>query len=161
MNKGKIVQIIGAVIDVEFDEELPALYNALKVKREGQNDLTLEVAQHIGDDVVRCIAMSSTDGLTRGMEVIDTGDAIKVPVGEITLGRLFNVTGEAVDNKEELKGEVYFVLTHMSPVVYEKQIAHLGKLLGKDFASYLSIQTRNHDWTEEVEQFVKNLNYKL
>lgn len=120
MNKGKIVQIIGAVIDVEFKEELPKLYNALKVKREGQNDLTLEVAQHIGDDVVRCIAMSSTDGLTRGMEVLDTGDAIKVPVGEITLGRLFNVTGEAVDNKDELKAEEYWPIHRKAPTFEEQ-----------------------------------------
>ncbi|MCQ2749617.1 MAG: F0F1 ATP synthase subunit beta [Clostridia bacterium] len=120
LNKGKIVQIIGAVIDVEFAEELPKLYNALKVKREGQNDLTLEVAQHIGDDVVRCIAMSSTDGLTRGMEVLDTGDAIKVPVGEITLGRLFNVTGEAVDNKEELKADEYWPIHRKAPTFEEQ-----------------------------------------
>ena len=120
LNKGKIVQIIGAVIDVEFKEELPKLYNALKVKREGQNDLTLEVAQHIGDDVVRCIAMSSTDGLTRGMEVLDTGDAIKVPVGEITLGRLFNVTGEAVDNKDELKAEEYWPIHRKAPTFEEQ-----------------------------------------
>lgn len=65
------------------------------------------------------------------------------------------------DNKDNLSGDVYFVLTHMSPVVYEKQIANLGKLLGKDFASYLSVQTRNHDWTEEVEQFVEKINYKI
>ena len=65
------------------------------------------------------------------------------------------------DNKEELKGEVYFVLTHMSPVVYEKQISKLCGLIGKDFVGFLSVQTRNHDWTEEVEQFVENLNHKL
>ena len=121
LNKGKIAQIIGAVIDVKFtDCEIPKLYNALKVPREGMNDLTLEVAQHIGDDVVRCIAMSSTDGLTRGMEVIDTGDAIKVPVGEITLGRLFNVTGETVDNKDDVKAEEYWPIHRPAPTFEEQ-----------------------------------------
>ena len=121
MNKGIITQIIGAVIDVKFtDCELPKLYNALKVPREGKNDLTLEVAQHIGDDTVRCIAMSSTDGLTRGMEVNDTGDSIKVPVGEITLGRLFNVTGETVDNKEEIKADEYWPIHRPAPEFEEQ-----------------------------------------
>ena len=123
LNKGKIVQIIGAVIDVKFtDCELPKLYNALKVAREGKKDLTLEVAQHIGDDVVRCIAMSSTDGLTRGMEVVDTGDAIKVPVGEITLGRLFNVTGETVDNKEDIKADEYWPIHRPAPEFEEQAV---------------------------------------
>ncbi|MCQ2750012.1 MAG: F0F1 ATP synthase subunit beta, partial [Clostridia bacterium] len=121
MNKGIITQIIGAVIDVKFtDCELPKLYNALKVPREGKNDLTLEVAQHVGDDTVRCIAMSSTDGLTRGMEVTDTGDAIKVPVGEITLGRLFNVTGETVDNKDEIKANEYWPIHRPAPAFEEQ-----------------------------------------
>ena len=121
LNKGKIAQIIGAVIYLKFtDCEIPKLYNALKVPREGMNDLTLEVAQHIGDDVVRCIAMSSTDGLTRGMEVIDTGDAIKVPVGEITLGRLFNVTGETVDNKDDVKAEEYWPIHRPAPTFEEQ-----------------------------------------
>ncbi|MCQ2978560.1 MAG: F0F1 ATP synthase subunit beta [Clostridia bacterium] len=123
LNKGKIVQIIGAVIDVKFtDCELPKLYNALKVEREGKKSLTLEVAQHIGDDVVRCIAMSSTDGLTRGMEVVDTGDAIKVPVGETTLGRLFNVTGETVDNKEDIKAEEYWPIHRPAPEFEEQAV---------------------------------------
>ncbi|MCQ2911371.1 MAG: F0F1 ATP synthase subunit beta [Clostridia bacterium] len=123
LNKGKIVQIIGAVIDVKFtDCELPKLYNALKVAREGKKDLTLEVAQHIGDDVVRCIAMSSTDGLTRGMEVVDTGDAIKVPVGEVTLGRLFNVTGETVDNKDDIKADEYWPIHRPAPEFEEQAV---------------------------------------
>ncbi|MCL2236148.1 MAG: F0F1 ATP synthase subunit beta, partial [Defluviitaleaceae bacterium] len=104
-NTGKITQIIGAVLDVKFSEEaMPNLYNAITIK--GDNgDVTAEVAQHLGDGVVRAIAMSSTDGLKRNMDVIDTGDAISVPVGEATLGRIFNVLGEAIDEKPNPESE--------------------------------------------------------
>jgi len=95
---GKILQIIGAVLDVRFEDELPALYNAIKVPMP-EGDVTLEVAQHLGDNVVRCIAMNSTDGLVRGMDAIDTGGAISVPVGDGTLGRMMNVLGDPIDNK--------------------------------------------------------------
>jgi len=95
---GKILQIIGAVLDVRFEDELPALYNAIKVPMP-EGDVTLEVAQHLGDNVVRCIAMNSTDGLVRGMDAIDTGNAISVPVGDGTLGRMMNVLGDPIDNK--------------------------------------------------------------
>ena len=100
-NIGKIVQIVGAVLDVKFEneEKLPNLLNALQIKL-GDETIIAEVAQHIGNDVVRCIAMSSTDGLVRGMEALDTGAPISVPVGEQTLGRVFNVLGEAIDEKE-------------------------------------------------------------
>src|SRR3954470_23420400 len=109
MNKGNIVQIIGPVVDVEFGQEnsnLPRIYNALEVEYEvGGNStkLTLEVQQHLGENWVRSIAMSSTEGLKRGMSVTDTGAPISVPVGEGVLGRLFNVTGDPVDNKGEVK----------------------------------------------------------
>jgi F-type H+/Na+-transporting ATPase subunit beta len=109
MNKGNIVQIIGPVVDVEFGQEnskLPRIYNALEVEFEvGGNStkLTLEVQQHLGENWVRSIAMSSTEGLKRGMSVTDTGAPISVPVGEGVLGRLFNVTGDPVDNKGEVK----------------------------------------------------------
>ena len=97
---GKILQIIGAVLDIQFDpEHLPALYNAIEIPRPDGTKLIAEVAQHPGDDVVRCISMGSTDGLTRGMEAIDTGSPITVPVGTATLGRLFNVTGDAIDGR--------------------------------------------------------------
>ncbi len=97
--KGSVIQIIGPVVDVFFEEgNLPAIYNAL-VMQIGDKTLTVEVAQHIGDNTVRCIAMASTDGLTRGTPVVDTGDAIRVPVGRETLGRIFNVLGDPVDNK--------------------------------------------------------------
>lgn len=103
-NIGKIVQVIGPVLDVKFDTEksLPNLLNALVIKH-GEEEIVAEVAQHVGDDTVRCIAMSSTDGLVRGMDVVDTGAPISVPVGDATLGRIFNVLGEAVDGKETPK----------------------------------------------------------
>ncbi len=97
--KGSVVQVVGPVVDIRFDEgNIPAIYNALTMKI-GDKTLTVEVAQHIGDNTVRCIAMASTDGLTRGTPVTDTGTAISVPVGRKTLGRIFNVLGDPVDNK--------------------------------------------------------------
>ena len=109
MNKGKVLQVMGPVVDVKFDSgSLPEIYNALKVQYKAQNeserdiDLTLEVALHLGDDSVRTIAMSSTDGLKRNMEVIDTGAPISVPVGDETLGRVFNVLGDPIDLDGEL-----------------------------------------------------------
>ncbi|MBQ9429296.1 MAG: F0F1 ATP synthase subunit beta [Clostridia bacterium] len=96
---GKVCQVMGPVVDVRFENnELPAIYNALTMPI-GDRTLTVEVAQHIGDNTVRCIAMSSTDGLQRGVDVTDTGSTITVPVGRETLGRIFNVLGDAVDNK--------------------------------------------------------------
>ncbi|MCR5142478.1 MAG: F0F1 ATP synthase subunit beta [Ruminococcus sp.] len=99
MAKGTVAQVMGPVVDVRFEEgELPAIFNALQIMA-SHEIITVEVAQHIGDNTVRCIAMESTDGLRRGTEVIDTGSPITVPVGRETLGRIFNVMGEAVDNK--------------------------------------------------------------
>ena len=102
MNSGRVVQVIGPVIDVEFArEELPPIYNAVHIEGETAGiklNLTAEVMQHLGNNVARCVAMSSTDGLTRGMEATDTGSPIRVPVGNGTLGRVFNVLGETVDN---------------------------------------------------------------
>jgi len=104
MNKGHIVQVIGPVVDVEFSDEktLPKIYNALEIEYEVNGNptkLTLEVQQHLGESWVRSIAMSSTEGLKRGMSVTDTGGPITVPVGEGVLGRLFNVTGDTIDNR--------------------------------------------------------------
>ena len=102
MNKGRIVQVVGAVVDVEFPETPPAIYNALTIeyKVQGQpTKLTLEVEQHLGDNWVRTVAMSSTEGLKRGLEVVDTGKPISMPVGEGVMGRVFNVTGEVVDER--------------------------------------------------------------
>ena len=96
---GKIIQVTGPVLDIRFGEgELPELLNAIEISVGGRK-LIAEVAQQIGDDVVRCVALSSTDGLSRGMEAIDTGGPIKVPVGKEVLGRLFNVIGETIDEK--------------------------------------------------------------
>lgn len=101
-NVGHIVQIIGPVLDMKFSaEQMPAIYNAIEVKMKDGTTLVAEVAQHLGDDIVRCIAMSATEGLVRGMEAVDTGAPISVPVGTETLGRIFNVTGKAVDGKPD------------------------------------------------------------
>ncbi|MCR1900201.1 F0F1 ATP synthase subunit beta [Irregularibacter muris] len=98
-NIGKIVAIIGPVVDIKFTpENLPKLNNAIHITTEGQQ-IVVEVSQHLGDDIVRCIAMSSTDGLIRGMDAVDTGEPIAVPVGPATLGRMFNVLGEPIDDK--------------------------------------------------------------
>ncbi|MCP3761469.1 F0F1 ATP synthase subunit beta [Domibacillus sp. A3M-37] len=103
MNKGRVLQVMGPVVDVKFENgQLPAIYNALKVQIGSEagskaSELTLEVATHLGDDSVRAIAMASTDGLQRNQEVVDTGSAISVPVGDLTLGRVFNVLGEPID----------------------------------------------------------------
>jgi len=109
MNKGRVLQIMGPVVDVKFENgQLPEIYNALKVVSKAHSasevdiNLTLEVALHLGDDTVRTIAMASTDGLTRGLEVEDTGAPISVPVGDVTLGRVFNVLGEAIDLVEDV-----------------------------------------------------------
>ncbi len=103
MNKGKITQIIGVVVDVEFGEKLPGLFNALSIKIPGKDNLILEVQQHLGANSIRAIAMSTTDGLTRGQEVIDLGEPISVPVGPETLGRMYNVIGETIDGLGESK----------------------------------------------------------
>jgi F-type H+/Na+-transporting ATPase subunit beta len=110
MNKGRVIQVMGPVVDVKFESgHLPQINNALQISSQHDNvdiKLTLEVALHLGDDAVRTIAMSSTDGLTRGTEVIDTGAPISVPVGDVTLGRVFNVLGEAIDlNDKEIPKE--------------------------------------------------------
>src|SRR5204862_1516774 len=111
MNKGKIVQVIGPVVDVEFPEPLPAIYNALTVdyKVQGQTTkLTLEVEQHLGDNWVRTVAMSSTEGLKRGLDVVDTGAPISMPVGDGVMGRVFDVTGNPVDERGPVKAEKYY-----------------------------------------------------
>jgi len=103
MNQGKIAQVIGPVVDVEFGESLPNIYNALEIKLENGEKLVLETAQHVGGGKVRAVAMGATDGLRRGMEVTDTGAPIKVPVGKATLGRMFNLLGEPIDGLGEIR----------------------------------------------------------
>ena len=116
MNKGKLTQIIGAVIDIKFAEgNLPEINEAVTIATKEGTQLTVEVAQHLGDDTVRCIAMGPTDGLVRGMEAVATGSAIMVPVGENTLGRIFNVLGQPIDNKEAPTDVKYYPIHRKAP----------------------------------------------
>jgi len=131
MNKGKIVQIIGPVVDAEFTDSVPAIYNALTVEfdvpGEGRTKLTLEVQQHLGDNWVRAVAMSSTEGLKRGMELTDQGKPISMPVGEAVMGRVFNVTGDAVDeqgpvqpDKDKDGNDIYNPIHRPAPALTEQ-----------------------------------------
>ena len=116
---GKISQVIGAVVDVEFQGELPTILNALEVSNEG-NKLILEVAQHLGENEVRTIAMDTTDGLVRGMEVSDTGAPITVPVGPETLGRILNVVGDPVDDGKPVKSKASLPIHRDAPEYVEQ-----------------------------------------
>src|SRR5436309_9683090 len=128
MSQGKVVQVIGPVVDVEFEVgKLPAIYNALEVPGAGSTDifaysskLILEVAQHLGEGQVRSVAMAATDGLTRGMPVHDTGQPITIPVGKETLGRILNITGEAVDKAGPLKATKTLPIHRPAPA-FEQQ----------------------------------------
>lgn len=120
MAKGKIAQVIGTVVDIEFPpEELPALFNAVEIPLD-DGKIILEVEQHIGNNWVRCLALSPTDGLERGLEVIDTGAPLSVPVGHATLGRLFNAMGEPLDGKGEVKAEEKWAI-HRAPPSFQEQ----------------------------------------
>ena len=120
-NVGKIIRAVGPVVDVAFDDQhLPSLNTAIRIQN-GNEELIVEVAQHLGDDMVRCIAMGSTDGLVRGLEAIDTGAPISVPVGNETLGRMFNVLGKVIDEKEELSNDVKHMPIHRSAPSYAQQ----------------------------------------
>ncbi|MBQ6937520.1 MAG: F0F1 ATP synthase subunit beta [Clostridia bacterium] len=119
-NTGKVISVIGPVLDIKFENgELPKLLNAIEITHNDRK-IIVEVAQHIGDDVVRCIAMSSTDGLVRGMEAVDTGKGISVPVGECTLGRIFNLLGEPVDNQPAPENSERWEI-HRSAPGYDEQ----------------------------------------
>ena len=121
-NIGKVVQIVGAVVDVRFEKDsLPDRLNAIEIDNKGEK-LVVEVAQHIGDDIVRCIAMGSTDGLVRGIDAVDTGKAISVPVGKETLSRMFNLLGEPVDNLPAPETKERWEI-HREPPTYEEQSA--------------------------------------
>ncbi len=120
MAKGTVAQIIGTVVDVEFPpEELPAIYNAVEIQRDGEV-VVAEVQQHLGNNWVRCLAMTSTDGIRRGAEAVDTGDAIRVAVGPSTLGRLFNILGEPLDELGEVKAEQHWPIHRPAPT-FEQQ----------------------------------------
>ena len=121
-NTGKIVQVIGPVIDIRFSSEnLPAIRNSIHIQLQDGKEMTCEVAQHVGDDIVRCIAMSSTDGLVRGMTCIDTGNAIEVPVGDEVLGRMFNVLGEPIDGLGEVKATKKMPIHREAPTFAQQQ----------------------------------------
>ncbi len=119
MSTGKIIQVIGAVVDVQFDGHLPAILNALETENHGKR-LVLEVAQHLGENTVRCIAMDATEGLVRGQPVRDTGKPIEVPVGNATLGRILNVVGEPVDERGPIKAEEYRPIHQPAPAFVEQ-----------------------------------------
>ncbi len=116
---GKITQVIGAVVDVKFDEDLPPILNALEVDNNGTR-LVLEIAQHLGENTVRCIAMDATEGLVRNMEAIDTGAPITVPVGPETLGRIINVVGDAIDEKKPIKSKKSYPIHRPAPEFVEQ-----------------------------------------
>ena len=121
-NTGKIVQVIGPVVDIRFSpEELPAIRNAIKIEKGNSETMVAEVAQHIGDDIVRCIAMSSTDGLVRGLECVDTGAPITVPVGNEVLGRMFNVLGEPIDGLGPVEAEHHMPIHRAAPTFAQQQ----------------------------------------
>ena len=107
-NIGKVVQVIGPTVDCEFrSDSLPNILNAIEIKDKSKNiDLTVETSMHIGDNIVRCVALGSTDGLVRGMDAVDTGTTITVPVGKYSLGRIFNLLGQAIDRKGDLPSTV-------------------------------------------------------
>ena len=122
-NIGEVVSVIGPVVDMRFNDRLPKLYNAIIIPFNDQT-ITCEVEQDIGDDKVRCIALSQTNGLTRGMKAIDTGKAIQVPVGKAILGRMFNLLGQPIDGLEELQGDVEKDIIHKPAPSFEQ---HVGK----------------------------------
>lgn len=124
LNTGKLTQIIGAVLDIKFPEgKLPEINDAIRVPLNNGGKLVVEVAQHLGDDTVRCIAMGPTDGLVRGMEAEATGGPISVPVGEATLGRMFNVLGEPIDEKPAPEGVMYDPIHRKAPAFEEQSTA--------------------------------------
>ena len=123
-NIGTICQVIGPVVDIQFEQDhLPDLLNAIKIQND-EEVLTVEVAQHIGDDVVRCIALGATDGLKRGMDAKDTGAAISVPVGNETLGRMFNVLGQPIDGKDALKGDETMPIHRKAPTFEDQDTSN-------------------------------------
>ena len=125
MNKGKIVQVIGPVVDVEFPGSLPGIYHALTVDYKVQDQpvqLTLEEQQHLGDNWVRTISMSGTEGLKRGYEAIDTGAPISMPVGDVVMGRVFDVCGNPVDERGPVKAEKYYPIHRPAPQLDRKSV---------------------------------------
>ena len=126
MNEGKVIQIIGAIVDVRFETgDLPSILNALEIENLNDKRLVLEVQQHLGDRVVRCVAMDSTDGLVRGTSVLDTGSPIKMPVGPETLGRIMNLIGEPIDKLGPINASAYEPI-HKAKIAFDKIVASEG-----------------------------------
>ena len=126
MSRGKIVQVVGPVVDVEFPEALPGIYNALAVEYKVQDrpvNITLEVQQHLGDKLVRAISMSGTEGLKRGFDVVDSGAPIRMPVGDGVMGRMFNVTGDPVDERGPVQAEKYYPIHRLPPPLIEQSVS--------------------------------------
>ena len=120
MAKGKVAQVIGTVVDIEFPpDELPAIFNAIEIPFDG-GKMVLEAQHHVGNNWVRCLSLTPTDGLQRGLEAVDTGAPLSVPVGEATLGRLFNVMGEPLDELGEVKAEEHWPIHRPAPTFQEK-----------------------------------------
>src|ERR1051326_5804792 len=124
MNKGKIVQVIGPVVDVEFPDSLPAIYHALTVEFDvpgmGKTRQTLEVEQHLGDNWIRTVCMGSTEGLKRGYEVVDTGAPISMPVGDGVMGRVFNVVGDPIDEQGPVKSDKRLPIHRLAPPLVDQ-----------------------------------------
>lgn len=139
MKKGRVSQVLGPVVDVRFEDgHLPEIYNAIKISQPAASenevgiDLTLEVALHLGDDTVRTIAMASTDGVQRGMEAVDTGAPISVPVGDVTLGRVFNVLGENIDLNEPVPADAKkdrFTDRRLHSISFQQKLKFLKQVL--------------------------------
>src|SRR3982750_1579650 len=122
---GRVIQITGPVVDIEFPAgQLPAIYNAVAIQRPGVDDLVCEVQQHLGNNWVRAVAMTTTDGLARGVQVLDTGGPISVPVGEVTLGRVFDVLGRPIDLKGPVNAKEYLPI-HRDPPEFEDQTTEI------------------------------------
>ena len=148
-NVGRVEEITGVVIEASFPEELPEIYNALEVEIPAQHEeeeatnLVVEVQQHLGDDRVRCVAMDATDGLHRGAEIHDTGGPITVPVGEQTLGRIFNLLGETIDEGDELEEGERWPIHRPAPTVENltptREIFETGIKVVDLLAPYLSL----------------------
>jgi F0F1-type ATP synthase, beta subunit len=121
MNTGKVVQIIGPAVDVQFESVLPAINNALEIKLDEKHTIVAEVAQQLGDNIVRAIALAPTDGLARGSAAVDTGSPLKVPVGEACLGRLMDVLGKPQDYRGPIKASMYSPIHTPPPTLEEQQ----------------------------------------
>jgi F-type H+-transporting ATPase subunit beta len=122
MNTGKVVQIIGPAVDVQFDSSaLPAINNALEIKLDDKNTVVVEVAQQLGDNIVRAVALAPTDGIARGAQVVDTGSPLKVPVGDGCLGRLMNVLGQPQDYRGPINAAMHTSIHTLPPTLEEQQ----------------------------------------